>query len=187
VSVPGCGVRKLTGCRSLAAFVLELPHMKKISLALASLTTAALLVAGPAAAQSFAPSWAGASIGSTDYGTGLKVFLGGKVTPIFGWEGQMVSHGSEDFAPGREHSAVSLGGSGVARFPLNSQFTAFGKAGLHYMRTKESGRGTDSDIELGLGAGLLFNFTHTTALRLEYENIGGGNGDFFSIGLQFSF
>jgi hypothetical protein len=163
--------------------------MNKISLALTTLMAAGLLAAGPAAAQSFAPSWAGASIGSTDYGTGLKVYLGGKVTPIFGWEGQLVSHGSEDYAPGRKHSAVSLGGSGVARFALNSQFTAFGKAGLHYLRVKQSGPGSssDSDLELGLGAGMLFNITHTSALRLEYENIGGGNGDFFSIGLQFSF
>lgn len=162
--------------------------MNKISLALTALV-AGLAVAGPASAQSFAPSWAGASIGSTDYGTGLKVYLGGKVTPIFGWEGQVVSHGSEDYAPGRKHSAVSLGGSAVARFPLNSQFTAFGKAGLHYLRVKRSGPGvsSDSDLELGLGAGMLFNITHTTALRLEYENIGGGDGDFFSIGLQFSF
>ncbi|WOB09105.1 porin family protein [Piscinibacter gummiphilus] len=162
--------------------------MNKISLALTALV-AGLVVASPASAQSFAPSWAGASIGSTDYGTGLKVYLGGKVTPIFGWEGQVVSHGSEDFAPGRKHSAVSLGGSAVARFPLNSQFTAFGKAGLHYLRVKRSGPGvsSDSDLELGLGAGMLFNITHTTALRLEYENIGGGDGDFFSIGLQFSF
>lgn len=166
--------------------------MNKISsLAFSTVTAlvAALLAAGPASAQSFAPSWAGASIGSTDYGTGLKVFVGGKVTPIFGWEGQVVSHGSEDYAPGRKHSAVSLGGSGVARFPLNSQFTAFGKAGLHYLRVKRSGPGvsSDSDLEIGLGAGMLFNITHTTALRLEYENIGGGDGDFFSIGLQVGF
>lgn len=162
--------------------------MNKISLALTALV-AGLVVASPASAQSFVPSWAGASIGSTDYGTGLKVYLGGKVTPIFGWEGQVVSHGSEDFAPGRKHSAVSLGGSAIARFPLNSQFTAFGKAGLHYLRVKRSGPGvsSDSDLELGLGAGMLFNITHTTALRLEYENIGGGDGDFFSIGLQVSF
>lgn len=162
--------------------------MNKILLALTALV-AGLAVAGPASAQSFAPSWAGASIGSTDYGTGLKVYLGGKVTPIFGWEGQVVSHGSEDYAPGRKHSAISLGGSAVARFPLNSQFTAFGKAGLHYLRVKRSGPGvsSDSDLELGLGAGMLFNITHTTALRLEYENIGGGDGDFFSIGLQVSF
>lgn len=166
--------------------------MNKISLAFSTLTTlitAGLLAAGPASAQSFAPSWAGASIGSTDYGTGLKVFVGGKVTPIFGWEGQVVSHGSEDYAGGRKHSAVSLGGSGTARFPLNSQFTAFGKAGLHYLRVKRSGPGvsSDSDLEIGLGAGMLFNITHTTALRLEYENIGSGDGDFFSIGLQVGF
>lgn len=79
--------------------------MNKILLALTALV-AGLAVAGPASAQSFAPSWAGASIGSTDYGTGLKVYLGGKVTPIFGWEGQVVSHGSEDYAPGRKHSAI---------------------------------------------------------------------------------
>jgi hypothetical protein len=163
--------------------------MNKISLALASLMTAGLLAAAPASAQSFAPSWAGASIGSTDYGTGLKVFVGGKLTPIFGWEGQLASHGSEDFGPGRKHSALSLGGSGMARFPLNSQFSAFGKAGLHYLRVKRSGPGvsSDSDLELGLGAGMLFNISHTMALRLEYENIGGGDGDFFSIGLQFGF
>lgn len=163
--------------------------MNKMSLALVSFVAAGLLAAGPAAAQSFRPSWAGASIGSTDYGTGLKVYLGGKVTPIFGWEGQVVSHGSEDLPLGRKHSALSLGGSAVARFPLNSQFSAFGKAGLHYLRVKRSGPGvsSDSDLELGLGAGLLFNFTQTAALRLEYENIGGGDGDFFSIGLQVSF
>ena len=166
--------------------------MNKISLALASSLIAGLMAAGPAAAQStgYGPSWAGASIGSTDYGTGLKVYLGGKLHPIFGWEAQAVSFGSEDYAPGRKHSAFSVGGSGIARFALNSQFTAFGKAGLHYLRTKHSGPGgsnSDSDLELGLGAGMWFNITHTTALRLEYENIGGGDGDFFSIGLQVSF
>lgn len=169
--------------------------MKKISLVLSSLRIAALAASGllalssAAQAQSYAPSWAGASIGSTDFGTGLKVFVGGKVTPIFGYEGQLVSFGSENYAPGREHSALALGGSGLARFALAPQLTAFGKAGVHYLRTKRSGPGTssDSDLELGLGAGLLWNFSHTAALRLEYENIGGGDGDFLSVGLQFSF
>lgn len=165
--------------------------MKKIPLTLSAFCAiAGLAMASPAVAQSYGPSWAGASIGSTDYGTGLKVYLGGKVTPIFGWEAQAVSFGSEDYAPGREHSAMSLGGSGLARLALNPQFTVFAKAGLHYMRTKQSGpggSGSDSEIELGLGAGMLFFFTHTTALRLEYENIGGGNGDFFSVGLQVNF
>lgn len=168
--------------------------MKKISLALSSLRIAVLAASGLLAvsavnAQTYAPSWAGASIGSTDFGTGLKVFVGGKITPIFGYEGQLVSFGSEDYAPGRKHSALALGGSGLARFALAPQLTAFGKAGVHYLRTKRSGPGTssDSDIELGLGAGLLWNFSHTAALRLEYENIGGGDGDFLSVGLQFSF
>lgn len=168
--------------------------MNNISLSLSSLrvavlAAAGLLAAGAASAQSYAPSWAGASIGSTDFGTGLKVFVGGKITPIFGYEGQVMTFGSEDYAPGYEHSAVALGASGLARFELAPQLSAFGKAGLHYLRTKRTGPGTssNSDIELGLGAGLLWNFAHTTALRVEYENIGGGDGDFFSVGLQFSF
>lgn len=156
----------------------------------ALMAAALALAAGVAQAQTYAPSWAGASLGSTDYGTGVKVFVGGKVTPIFGWEGQLASLGSETYAPGRKHSGIALGGSGIARFTLAPQLAAFGKAGLHYVRIKNSGPGgsnTDGDIELGLGAGLLWNFSHTAALRLEYENIGGGDGDFFSVGLQFSF
>lgn len=160
-----------------------------------ALAAGLLLAAGPAAAQSsgptsYGPSYAGAAIGATDYDLGLKVFVGGRITPIFGWEGQLASLGSEDYGPGRKHSAVALGGSGTARFALSPQLGAFGKAGLHYVRTRYSGPGTpgnDSSIELGVGAGLVWNFSHTAALRVEYENIGGGGGDMFSAGVQFSF
>lgn len=150
----------------------------------ASLATLAM---GAAQAQNYAPSTAGASIGSTDYGTGLKVYVGGKITPIFGWEGQLLSFGSEDYAPGRERSAMAIGASGTARFMLAPTLAVFGKAGLHHVRAKNTGYGTDSGLELGVGAGLLWHFTQTAALRLEYENIGGGDGDMASIGLQFSF
>jgi len=150
-----------------------------------------VLAMGSAQAQnSGAPSYAGASIASTDYGTGLKVFLGGKVTPIFGWEGQITSFGSEEYQPGYKHSATALGASGTARFPLNASLSAFGKAGLHYLQPRRSGPGAsdpDSSIELGLGAGLIWNFSHTAAVRFELENIGGSDGNFASVGLQFSF
>lgn len=149
------------------------------------------LAAGAATAQTVSgPSYAAASIASTDYGTGLKLMLGGKVTSVFGWEGQVTSFGSEEYRPGYKHSAWALGGSGTARFPLNPSLSAFGKLGLHYVMPRRSGPGVsdpDNSIELGLGAGLLWNFSHTAALRMELENIGGTDGDIASIGLQFSF
>ena len=154
-------------------------------------TALAVLAMGSAHAQNTgAPSYAGASIASTDYGTGLKVFLGGKITPIFGWEGQITSIGSEESRPGYKHSATAIGASGTARFPLNASLSAFGKAGLHYVQPRQSGPGAsdpDSSIELGLGAGLIWNFSHTAAVRFELENIGGSDGNFASVGVQFSF
>ena len=141
-------------------------------------------------AQSYRPSYAGASLGSTDFGTGLKVFLGGKVTPIFGWEAQLTSLGSDEYQPGYKHSATALGASGTAHFPLSPTLGVFGKAGLHYLQPRRSGPGASdpgSSIELGLGAGLLWNFSHTAALRLELENIGGSDGNMASVGVQFSF
>jgi hypothetical protein len=96
----------------------------------------ALAMCGAQAQNSGAPSYAGASIASTDYGTGLKVFLGGKVTPIFGWEGQITSFGSEEYGLGYKHSATAIGASGTARFPLNASLSAIGKAGLHCSRSR---------------------------------------------------
>lgn len=148
------------------------------------------LAMGCARAQTGSPSYAGASIGSADYGTGLKVFVGGKVTPIFGWEGQITSLGSQEYRPGYKQSAWAVGGLATGRFAITPTFSAMGKAGLHYLRPRRSGPGAsdpDSSIELGLGAGVLWNFSHTAALRLELENIGGSDGDFASVGLQFSF
>ena len=165
-----------------------LDHINIRTAVCAALTVLAM---GSAHAQNTgAPSYAGASIASTDYGTGLKVFLGGKITPIFGWEGQITSFGSEEYRPGYKHSATAIGASGTARFPLNASLSAFGKAGLHYVQPRQSGPGAsdpDSSIELGLGAGLIWNFSHTAALRFELENIGGSDGNFASVGVQFSF
>jgi len=169
---------------------LQLVSFRHVALHAAAVA-ALSLAAGAASAQSVqGPSYLGASIGSTDYGTGLKLYLGGKVTPVFGWEGQLTSLGSENYGFGRKQSAWALGGSGTARFDLNSTVSAFGKVGLHYLMPKRSGPGTsdpDNSIELGLGAGLLWNFSHKAALRLELENIGGTDGDIASIGLQFTF
>jgi hypothetical protein len=164
--------------------------LRHMALRAALLAACSTLAAGSASAQVVGPTYAGGSVASTDYGTGLKLFVGGKITPIFGWEGQITSFGSEEYLPGYKHSAWALGGSGTARFALSPTFSAFGKLGLHYVMPRDRGPGVgdpDNSIELGLGAGLLWNFSQTAALRLELENIGGTDGDIASVGLQFSF
>jgi hypothetical protein len=162
--------------------------LSHIGVRVALVTACSLLAAAGAHAQSaYGPSYAGASLGSTDFGTGLKVFVGGKITPIFGWEGQLTSFGSEEYRPGYKQSAWALGGSGTARFPLSPSISAFGKAGVHYIRLRRTGSNSDSSIELGVGAGLLWNFTPTAGLRLELEHIGGTDGDIASVGVQFNF
>jgi opacity protein-like surface antigen len=64
--------------------------------------------------------------------------------------------------------------------------SVYGKAGLHYVKSRATGCGgaSDSDIEAGIGAGLLWNFSPKAALRVEFENIGGNGGDFISVGVQ---
>jgi hypothetical protein len=123
-----------------------LDHINIRTAVCAALTVLAM---GSAHAQNTgAPSYAGASLASTDYGTGLKVFLGGKITPIFGWEAQITSFGSEEYRPGYKHSATAIGASGTARFPLNASLSAFGKAGLHYVQPRLSGPGASDPRQL---------------------------------------
>jgi hypothetical protein len=156
----------------------------------------ALLAFGTAAlAQSVSganPTYAAASVGSADYGTGVKLLLGGRVTPVFGYELQLTSLGSENYGPFNAYSrsAWALGGSGTARYPLNTNAFVFGKAGIHYLQPRVSGPGAsdpDSSLELGVGAGLLWYFTHTVGARFEVENIGGSGGTLVSVGLQINF
>jgi hypothetical protein len=164
--------------------------LNRIALRAALVAAVATFAVGSASAESAAPSYGGVAIGSTDYGTGLKLFLGGKITPIFGWEGQITSFGSEEYRPGYTHSAWAFGGSATARWPLAPSFSAFGKLGVHYLQPHDKGPGVsnpDTSLELGLGGGLLWQFSQTGAMRLELENIGGSNGDFASVGVQFSF
>lgn len=144
-----------------------------------------------AQAQLTAP-YIGGALGDTDFGTGLRFFGGSRITNIIGWEAQLTSYGTRKIRPGNNvscsNSAWSLGAGATATMPLTSQFAAYGKLGGHYLKTRVSGPCSDTgegSLELGLGAGVLWRFSPKAALRLEFENIGGSNGDFISIGVQF--
>lgn len=169
--------------------------MNRIAKALCAPVVAAALwgMAGAAQAQS-SGSWVqyvGGAFGSTDYGTGLRLYAGAPVSGVLGWEAQVTSYGSEKYVQINQtfnRSAVAFGASAVARLPVTSTLTAFGKLGGHYLRSSVSGPGqstTDSGLELGVGAGLIWQFIPTAAARLEMENIGGSGGNIVSAGLEF--
>ncbi len=150
---------------------------------------AAVLLAGTigfAQAQTAAP-YVGASLGDTDLGTGIRAFGGAAITNTFGWEAQLTSFGSQSVINCKT-SAWALGGGGTAKAPLSPVISVYGKAGLHYVKSKLSGCGifnaSNSDVEVGIGAGLLWNFSPKAALRVEFESIGGNGGDFISVGVQ---
>lgn len=157
----------------------------------AVLTAALLLLASMSAQAQFTSPYVGGAIGDTDFGTGLRLYGGGRFTNIFGLEGHLTSYGSRTVRPGGslscKDSAWATGVSGTGTLPLTTDFSAFGKAGLHYLKTRVSGpcSGGDGELELGIGAGVLWQFTPKAALRVEFENIGGTNGDFIAIGVQF--
>jgi len=158
-----------------------------------ALAAALTTLAGGVQAQS-SGSWVqyvGGAFGSTDYGTGLRLHAGAPISGVLGWEAQVTSYGSEKYIQINQtfnRSAVAFGASGVARLPVTSSLTAFGKLGVHYLRSKVSGPGqdtTDSGVELGVGAGMLWQFMPAAAARFEMENIGGSGGNIISAGLEF--
>ncbi len=151
---------------------------------------AALVLTGTlACAQAqLASPYVGGAMGDSDLGTGLRVFGGAAITNVFGWEAQLTSFGSKTRFNNCKASAWALGGGGTARAPLSPVISVYGKAGLHYVKSRVTscgfGNASDSDIEVGVGAGLLWNFSPKAALRVEFESIGGQGGDFISVGVQ---
>ena len=141
-------------------------------------------------AQTTAP-YIGGAVGDTDFGTGVRVFGGARITHIIGWEAHLTSYGSHTVRPGGNvscsNSAWATGVSATGTVPLTSTVSAFGKLGGHYMKTRFSGPCSDGNgsLEAGIGAGVLWQFSPKAALRVEFENIGGSNGDFIGVGVQF--
>lgn len=157
----------------------------------AGLTAALLITASMAAQAQFTGPYIGGAVGDTDFGTGLRLYGGGRFSNIVGLEGHLTSYGSRTVRPGGslscKDSAWATGVSATGTLPLTTSFGVFGKAGLHYMKTRVSGpcSGGDGSLELGIGAGVLWQFSPKAALRVEFENIGGSNGDFIALGVQF--
>lgn len=160
--------------------------------------TLLLAAAQPAGAQGRAApgtdnwgAYVGASVGDSDFDTGLKLFLGQQFHQNLAWEAQFTHFGKRDARINNfdvETSAWAAGASIVGLLPLHPNFDLFGKLGAHYVKTRARGgaSGSDSDIDVGIGAGVRFKINQQFSLRLEVEDIGDA-GDMISVGVQYRF
>jgi OOP family OmpA-OmpF porin len=153
------------------------------------------------------------SIDSDERDTGYKLFGGYKFNRNFGIEGGYFDLGTFGYTAttlpaGTLRGRMKVSGLNLdALFflPMTEKFSAFGRLGLNYARTKDSftraGAATvinpnpsDRDWNHKFGAGIQYNFTESFGARAEWERYrvsdavdGKANIDLFSVGLVFLF
>lgn len=150
--------------------------MKKIAIA-ALLST---FVAAPAFAGPYVGVRAGQAKASydnvtltTDSATGLGVFGGFAFNPNIAAEVEYLSLG-EVKAPGgvaAKSSGFSVGA--VGSFPINDQFSLFGKLGYAMLVTKVTPAGTTPDLKgnaITYGLGGQYNVTPSVGIRLGWDS-----------------
>ena len=141
-------------------------------------------IAPPAVAADF---YAGVNMGVVNFGygnitnngqTGFGVLGGYTVNRNVAVEVEYDSLGTfDDNSLGNTVKVSSLGFSGVGLWPINDQFSLFGKLGLASTTLKNSplpgySGGTYTDISTGLtfGFGGLLSFRSDAAIRFGYDN-----------------
>ena len=141
-------------------------------------------IASPAVAADF---YAGVNMGIVNFGytnitnngqTGFGVLGGYTVNRNFAVEVEYDSLGEfDDSSLGNTVKGSSLGFSGVGVWPLNDQFSLFGKLGLASTTLKSSplpgySGGTYTDISTGLTAGIggQLSIRSAAAIRFGYDN-----------------
>lgn len=117
---------------------------------------------------------AASSCDTTD--TGYKIFGGMMVTPNFGAELSYIDFGKfKSTATGvggitgdARVDGVGLYGLAVAPF---GQASVFGKLGIGYTHTKETGGISHNHTDLAYGLGAGYDFTKNVGVRLEWERM----------------
>ena len=171
---------------------------------------AALLlgISGPVIAQGYIGAGAGITtsdlwndisgpgVNCDDEDTGLKIFGGYKFTPNLAVEGAWIDLG--------EVSASGFGGTATAEadgfqiaavgmFPINPQWSLFGKVGAFMwdasVTTNSGFSASDDGTDIMFGFGGMWNFAPQFGLRAEWErfDVDDEDIDFLSIGVQFNF
>lgn len=180
--------------------------------------TAVILGAGLAVstsgvlAQQDRPGWyVGGSLGQSDISdincptgfscddkdTAWKIFGGYEINRNFAAEigySDLGEFNRSSALTNRSVEATAWELTGVGMFPLNNQFSLYGKLGLYYSETEVSGVGDDTNTDLTFGAGAQYNFSPTLGLRAEWQRyndvsspIGGSDIDVWSLGLRVKF
>jgi len=161
---------------------------------IASLGTTSIAAAGAG------DTYAGVSVGnaspdssSFDSATGWKIFGGYELSDVLAVEGGYVSFGKIDspFASSIETTGFEV--AAVGNFPINSQFSLFGKVGLLAwdVKTKNifgnSNSTTDTDVFFGVGG--QYEISGNLAVRGSWERYATGDIDidFLSASAVFGF
>jgi len=187
------------------------------TLVASALAISAALAANQASAQAFA----GGSIGQSDIDdeiaaglitagtvdgkdTAWKIFGGYMFNRHFGVEGAYVNLGEASYSGNFFGSPVTGGkvevtGFNVAAlgsYPINEQFSVFGKIGLFLWDAEASDTtggvpfsAKEDGTDLSFGVGLGYNFTRNLGVRLEWEMFEAADADatLLSIGIAWRF
>lgn len=177
----------------------------------------AMLVAGPA----FSQAYVGGSIGQSDIddeiASGLitsgsvdgkdsafKVFGGYMFNRNFGIEGAYVDLGEVSYSGFFGGSSVTGGSvevtgfnvSALGAYPINEQFSVFGKIGMFLWKAEASdttggvpfsAKDDGADVSFGVGVG--YNFTRNLGVRAEWEMFKTDDADatLLSVGVAWKF
>jgi OOP family OmpA-OmpF porin len=181
--------------------------MKKIAIA-------ALLsvVVAPAVAADEPHMYAGVRVGqaktsidnttlTTSNPTAFGVFLGHTFSPNFGIEGEYLALGEIKGAGGGSAKSNGFSVSGVGSYPINDQFSVFGKLGYAMITSKLSGGGgpdvnaKSNGVTYGLGG--QYNVSPGVGIRLGWDKYKlnhtdatvnfKGNVSLISVGAVFKF
>jgi OmpA-OmpF porin, OOP family len=155
------------------------------------LGAAAMTVSAGAIAQSaMAPVpgfYAGLDVGQTDVGpeddTGFKIFGGYRFHTNIAAE---VGYGLLFDKSGVE--VTSLEAVAVGIFPINNQFSIFGKLGFAMLEAKFDG-GSEDDTEITYGIGVQFDFTRNLGVRAQWQRYSTDpdDVDFIGVGIVWKF
>ncbi len=163
--------------------------------------------------QVMAPGRVVTSVASDDRDIGYKLYGGYRFSRNFAIEGGYFDLGNFGFSattipPGTLNGDMRVRGINldlVGILPITEKFSAFGRVGMNYAKTRDSFSGTggalvvnpnpnDRDLNHKFGLGLQYNFTERFGARAEAERyrvsdaVGGkANINLFSVGLVFLF
>lgn len=159
------------------------------------------------------PGFAATSIADDDRDTGYKVFGGYQFNKNFAVEGGYFDLGKFNFAATTVPAGTLTGNfrvrglnlDAVGILPITAQFSAFGRVGVQYAKTRDSFAGTgavvvananrsERDTNYKYGLGMQYDFTPSLGMRVEAERYrindavqGKDNIDLVSVGLVYRF